>query len=312
MIRTGKLRKLQQIPKSHRLLFEHLERRTLLHGASAAMVGNVLEITGTDNADTVDLVANRDSGTIDLVVPGHSIQSFSADSIASVRILGLGGDDLVTLDRGLNLPTYIDGGEGIDTVLGWSGPDPLHSSSSPDEFNGFACVGVECFTLPNDDNESSTLEPRIDGVTALATSESVLPSAHTQHGLTTSSTIAHVPTSHLGITISHDSSGISSALDHSVGISSFSDGVAATSHHAADGIAGMSVAIGAATTIGIAGMESFSDKAISAENYEFSLRSPYAGKECPTSAPLGATTLTNTLAGPEMTTGATAPKVGCG
>jgi len=100
----------------------------LLHGASAALVGNVLEITGSDAADQVDVVANRESGMIDVIVPGHAAQSFSADSVASVRILGQGGDDLITLDRELRVPMQVDGGDGVDTVLGWSGPDATYTS----------------------------------------------------------------------------------------------------------------------------------------------------------------------------------------
>jgi hypothetical protein len=330
MSRSAKPRRAMSHRPSRRLLLEHLEGRTLLHGASAALVGNVLEITGSDVADQVNVVANRDGGTIDVLVPGHAAQSFLADSVASVRILGRAGDDLITLDRALSVPMQIDGGDGVDSVLGWSGPDTTYTSHGL-QFAAFAarnsmCVGVECFSLTGGASFDETVRSEDDELALGSSQQAILAAVH-EHGIGSDAigyTFTGAPgygaathTAHSGSNLAFGNFG-NFDLSGSAGLLAFgspaSHGSAthavATGQaigHSQDGMAG-SVAAGMAGMIGMSGMR---DSAASDENYAFLTRSPYAGKECPTSTPLGATTLSNTLAGPE-TAGAAAPKIGCG
>jgi Ca2+-binding RTX toxin-like protein len=156
-------------------LIENLEDRRLF-AATVAVIGGVLTITGDDSANFVEVRQaggtdtltvrtatqaaddTADDGTTDdgTATPaactgrGHGrhgpgsafgdvmAQTFdiSDDSITSIAVAAAGGNDFVSIARGVSLPANITGGDGNDRLSGGAGADTIDGGAGDDSITG--------------------------------------------------------------------------------------------------------------------------------------------------------------------------------
>ena len=114
-----------------RLFFEPLEARQLL---AANLAEGVLTIEGTQKNDRIG-VKLTDDGT--LVVSVNSRRSrFHLEDVSQLRILGGHGNDVIVVDPGITLATWISAGKGNDRVQGGGGSDEIHGEAGNDRIDG--------------------------------------------------------------------------------------------------------------------------------------------------------------------------------
>ncbi len=93
---------------------ESLELRTLL---AATLDNGVLQITGSDNPETILVSQNADEILVDIT--GQQQEAFDATQVNAITIDALAGDDTITVD--VNRPSTILGGQGADNITGSDG-----------------------------------------------------------------------------------------------------------------------------------------------------------------------------------------------
>lgn len=91
-----------------------------------------LTVTGTNAADTISLAIK--SGKLKVTV-GSKSQSFTKSAVKKIKVLGLGGNDKITIGDGV-IGTTVDGGAGNDTITGGSGDDSLVGGAGNDSITG--------------------------------------------------------------------------------------------------------------------------------------------------------------------------------
>ena len=130
---------------------ENLEERRLM-AADAVLVGNLLEVTGTESADTI-LVENTFQSqsyttatgmTGFMIVPkvharisnasGTIDRYFNPSSVSAINVFALGGNDAVTNNTALGM--YADAGAGSDAVNGGSAGDSVYGQAGHDTLSG--------------------------------------------------------------------------------------------------------------------------------------------------------------------------------
>ena len=109
---------------------EELETRTLL---SHVIVGTKLTVTSTNGNDTVTL--NLNGSQIRLSDDGK-ITLIPAASITSIEIDAGNGNDKITGDDAITVPTTILGGPGNDSLRGGGGTDFLSGAGGNDTMDG--------------------------------------------------------------------------------------------------------------------------------------------------------------------------------
>jgi Ca2+-binding RTX toxin-like protein len=108
--------------------FEALEERSMF---AVAYLGNgMLYVTGTNGDDTIHVSLQ---GSDFQVIDNGVTSVFSADWVA---ITALRGDDTITVDD--NVPCWINGGKGNDTLRGGSGSDVIFGGNGKDTIYGGA------------------------------------------------------------------------------------------------------------------------------------------------------------------------------
>jgi Ca2+-binding RTX toxin-like protein len=148
-----------------RLAFESLEDRRLLAFASE---GSLIGIKGTKGDDVIRvervIPGNYQQGYVLLTLNGeHASYSYDGTSstISAVLVLGLGGNDQITIDDNIPFQALIDGGKGDDTittshgndvVLGGAGIDTIITADGSDRVDGGAGNDtIDC----GDDNDTA-------------------------------------------------------------------------------------------------------------------------------------------------------------
>lgn len=106
---------------------------------SAVFTGGVLTVTGDDQPNS--LTVSRDAAGNILVNGGTLAVTGGVPTIANttlIRILGLGGNDVLTMDdsNGPMPPSNLFGGEGDDTLTGSASIDVLDGGPGNDTLNG--------------------------------------------------------------------------------------------------------------------------------------------------------------------------------
>jgi hypothetical protein len=328
MIRHASRRqqKYDRSKRSH--IFEILERRALLCDVSAALNNGVLEVAGGLTDDSIALVYNHEQRTIEVHGTEHSVASFSASDVRSLHIEGLDGNDQISIDPTLELPTTIDGGAGTDTVIGLTGVDRLFGTGETldDRSERSVCLGVECFQDASG-TVTLTISTPEEKQDDLVPATGVLSSVHEHpHVISDTAILSNVASpqaangishaSHLAITPAVLSDLGSSLLSHhnSEGVSS-EIGAASEDVHEATHNPATGGAINDYTGAEHA-MSGMSEEAhVAAASAEFATKSPYK-TECPTSSPVGAPAVASssspTAVGGEIAnTVSGAPKIGC-
>ena len=90
--------------------YEPLEPRRLLAGIEAG----VLVARGTDRNDLISLALG--SGGSVIVSTNSVSQTFDLDDFTGIRLLGLGGNDLLTVSGDISKPITLNGGAGTDRL----------------------------------------------------------------------------------------------------------------------------------------------------------------------------------------------------
>ena len=97
--------------------------------------------TGTAGSDSVAINAGNDIAgrpQLLLVVNGVTIQRVNPYRASTIRILGLGGNDAISVADGITNPVYVDGGDGDDGITGGAGNDSLYGGAGRDSIRGGA------------------------------------------------------------------------------------------------------------------------------------------------------------------------------
>lgn len=108
---------------------EALESRRLL---SAAVVGNVLQVTGTTGPDVITLTSD---GTTVVVNDNGTQTSFALSSFTTATILGGNGNDIIVID-GAVLGVYVNGEVGNDKIVGGDANETLYGGAGKDQIDG--------------------------------------------------------------------------------------------------------------------------------------------------------------------------------
>ena len=115
-------------------MIETLEQRRLL---SFSVSGGVLTVTGTANADHIQIA--RDGANL-TIHEGATSHTTPLSGVQKIVINGLGGNDDLSLalgpDHGVNLPSTLNGGDGDDRLGGGDGKDVLNGGGGKDQLNG--------------------------------------------------------------------------------------------------------------------------------------------------------------------------------
>lgn len=120
--KKGFLLRKQKNNRSFKPTFECLESRHML-SASASILGNVLNITGSNNADTITVHLRNNLFTIDGIAT-----AFNAKKVKSISIDCLYGNDTVRLNTlsgftAINVPVTVKSGGGSEHVIDAKGKD---------------------------------------------------------------------------------------------------------------------------------------------------------------------------------------------
>src|SRR4051812_43360042 len=115
-------------------MLEKLEQRRLL---SFAISGGVLTVTGTANADHINVSKDGDN----IVIMQEAVKSTTpAAGVTKVVVNGLGGNDVLGIaadpTHGLKLPSTLNGGDGNDQLRGGAGNDVLNGGGANDNLIG--------------------------------------------------------------------------------------------------------------------------------------------------------------------------------
>ena len=127
--------------------------------------GTTLTITGTADADEVSVTAVAGETPSLNVIRNGVVFPFAPARISAIVINGLAGNDVLTVDSNVVLPSTIDGGMGDDTLTGGSGNDKLFGAGGDDSLAGrlgndsyiFSATGI-----PESDNVTETVSGGID------------------------------------------------------------------------------------------------------------------------------------------------------
>lgn len=116
-------------------MMEGVESRRLMSGA--VLEGRELKITGTEQADVINVWLNRTATRVISSINGAE-SSVPARRVREIDVEALGGDDVVTLWANLTASGDIDAGAGNDIVHGGSGNDDIDGGLGNDTLYGNA------------------------------------------------------------------------------------------------------------------------------------------------------------------------------
>lgn len=114
-------------------MFEKLDARMLL---SSVLTSGTLTITGTTVADTEKVTIATTN--VKVSEKGVADKLFPTASVKLISIIGLDGNDVITVDPSVLIPTTIDGGTGNDTITGGGGKDSISGMDGNDSIVGGA------------------------------------------------------------------------------------------------------------------------------------------------------------------------------
>lgn len=98
----------------------------------ARLVGRTLVIDGTDGNDQITVY--RKNMTY-FAIRNEQFMTFDRNLVDVIAVRAQAGNDRVTIGQGV-WATYLEGGDGRDTILGGAGPDTIYGNAQPDSLNG--------------------------------------------------------------------------------------------------------------------------------------------------------------------------------
>ena len=115
---------------------EDLEQRRMMSSSPVSLGrGGVLNVQGTRRADVITVAPDAQQGMVDVNVNGR-VFKFSEARISKLSIKAGAGNDKVVVSHAINIPAYIDGGSGNDTIDGGGGNETLIGGSGNDLIEG--------------------------------------------------------------------------------------------------------------------------------------------------------------------------------
>jgi Ca2+-binding RTX toxin-like protein len=129
--------------------------------------GLTLKIDGTANADTISVTSVAgENPSLNVLVNG-SVFPFAPARVNEIIINGFGGNDTLTVDSNVALPTTIDGGTGDDTLTGGAGNDHLTGGEGHDTLAGHFGDDTYLFNAASTPESDSISEVANEGVDTL-------------------------------------------------------------------------------------------------------------------------------------------------
>lgn len=98
----------------------------------AHLVGRTLVIQGTDGNDQIMVYRKN---TTYFAILNDQTMTFERNLIDVIAVKADAGNDLITIGQGV-WATYLEGGDGRDTILGGAGPDTIYGNAQPDSLDG--------------------------------------------------------------------------------------------------------------------------------------------------------------------------------
>jgi Ca2+-binding RTX toxin-like protein len=114
---------------------EPLESRSLL---SVTLANGILTVVGTGGHDLIEVQNRADKGEVRVELNGNE-QEFAKGDVTRILIFGEAGNDRIGFsgrDGGLNIPGYIEGGNGNDRIEGGEGNDVILGGFGNDVIEG--------------------------------------------------------------------------------------------------------------------------------------------------------------------------------
>lgn len=99
----------------HRLSVDRLESREVL--STAAMVGSHLMITGTPNSDSIQIIQDKSGETAFVQENSRTIGNFELKSLTLIEFHGGAGNDKIVVSDQINVPTFLNGDAGDDSMM---------------------------------------------------------------------------------------------------------------------------------------------------------------------------------------------------
>jgi hypothetical protein len=126
-------------PNGH-LLYSSDTTKLGILGVSRLAIKHVLDVEGDRGSNRINVTLDATGQKILVTIDGSSIKptGFPVAQIRKIRIRACDGDDDITIDSAITLPTSIMGGPGNDTISGGSGADAIDGGSGDDSIHGNA------------------------------------------------------------------------------------------------------------------------------------------------------------------------------
>ncbi|MFO0816663.1 MAG: hypothetical protein U1A77_01900 [Pirellulales bacterium] len=105
--------------KLRRVHFEGLERRLAMAidcNVTCELTNEQLTVVGSAEDDLIEIRFNETTRSLQVLGDGQLLGEYAADTISSLVVQGLAGDDQLCVDSNLPLACYVDGGEGEDQL----------------------------------------------------------------------------------------------------------------------------------------------------------------------------------------------------
>lgn len=129
-------------------VIELLENRRLLSGSVVLSASGVLSVNGSRKSDKISITVDRKHASkIDVSVNGRTTVVKTA-KVVSIHVDGGAGNDNITEDAQITVPSTLMGGEGNDTIVAGGGNDVVDGGNGVDQCDFHSNSGVPLASVP--------------------------------------------------------------------------------------------------------------------------------------------------------------------
>ncbi len=113
-------------------------RRLLSHGGgSAVLTDGLLTVNGTRRSDEIMVsVDMTDATKLDVVINGNQVNQVVLADVTGILVNGGNGNDHISIENTLTIPSTLMGGNGKDKLNGGAGNDVLDGDNGKDALSG--------------------------------------------------------------------------------------------------------------------------------------------------------------------------------
>ena len=142
------LRKPKQVGQAILPVIESLEARQLLSGSVALSSTGILSVQGSRKSDKISItVDKKHASKLDISVNGRTTV-VKASKVASIHVDGGAGNDAITEDAKISIPSTLLGGEGNDTIVAGGGNDVVDGGNGLDQCDFHSNSGAPFASVP--------------------------------------------------------------------------------------------------------------------------------------------------------------------